>query len=49
LIDAASNVVTVTYPNNVQSAMSYDTLNRITGLATQTAVVPLVRTGFSGF
>ncbi len=36
MIDAASNVVTVTYPNNVQSAMSYDTLNRITGLATQT-------------
>jgi RHS repeat-associated protein len=33
--DAASNLATATYPNGVQSAMTYDALNRITGLATQ--------------
>ena len=34
--DPASNVTTVTYPNGVQSALQYDPLNRVTGLATQT-------------
>jgi RHS repeat-associated protein len=33
--DPASNLATATYPNGVQSAMTYDALNRITGLATQ--------------
>jgi RHS repeat-associated protein len=33
--DPASNLSTATYPNGVQSAMTYDALNRITGLATQ--------------
>ena len=33
--DDASNVATVSYPNGVQSVMTYDTLNRLTGLATQ--------------
>jgi RHS repeat-associated protein len=32
--DNASNVATVTYPNGVQSVLSYDDLNRVTGLAT---------------
>jgi RHS repeat-associated protein len=31
--DPASNVATATYPNGVQSVMTYDVLNRITGLA----------------
>ena len=31
--DPASNVTTATLPNGVQSAMTYDALNRITGLA----------------
>jgi hypothetical protein len=30
-----NNVATVNYANGVQSAMTYDALNRITGLATQ--------------
>lgn len=34
--DSASNVTTVTDPNWVQSALQYDPLNRVTGLATQT-------------
>jgi RHS repeat-associated protein len=33
--DPASNLSTATYPNGVQSVMTYDALNRITGLATQ--------------
>ena len=33
--DPASNLSTATYPNGLQSAMTYDALNRITGLATQ--------------
>jgi RHS repeat-associated protein len=33
--DPASNVAAVNYANSVQSAMNYDALNRITGLATQ--------------
>jgi YD repeat-containing protein len=33
--DPASNLSAATYPNGVQSAMTYDALNRITGLATQ--------------
>jgi YD repeat-containing protein len=32
--DTASNVASVTYPNGVQSLLSYDDLNRVTGLAT---------------
>lgn len=32
--DPASNVATVTYPNGVQSQFTYDSLNRVTGLAT---------------
>jgi RHS repeat-associated protein len=32
--DNASNVVTVKYPNGVQSTLSYDTLNRLTSLTT---------------
>jgi YD repeat-containing protein len=35
--DPASNVGQVMYRNGVQSAMTYDALNRITGLATQTS------------
>jgi RHS repeat-associated protein len=35
--DSASNVVTVTYPNGVQSTFAYDTLDRITGLSSQPA------------
>ena len=31
--DPASNLSTATYPNGVQSVMTYDALNRITGLA----------------
>jgi RHS repeat-associated protein len=31
--DPASNLATATYPNGVQSALTYDALNRITGLA----------------
>jgi RHS repeat-associated protein len=33
--DPASNLSTATYPNGVQSVMTYDALNRISGLATQ--------------
>jgi RHS repeat-associated protein len=33
--DPASNLTTATLPNGVQSAMTYDALNRVTGLATQ--------------
>ena len=33
--DPASNVANVTYPNGLQSVFSYDSLNRVTGLATQ--------------
>jgi RHS repeat-associated protein len=33
--DPANNVAAVNYPNGVQSALTYDALNRITGLATQ--------------
>jgi RHS repeat-associated protein len=33
--DPASNLTTATYPSGVQSVMTYDALNRITGLATQ--------------
>ena len=33
--DPASNLATVNYANGVQSVMTYDALNRITGLATQ--------------
>jgi RHS repeat-associated protein len=33
--DPANNVATVSYPNGVQSLMTYDALNRISGLATQ--------------
>ena len=32
--DAANNVVTVAYPNGVQSTLNYDTLNRLTSLTT---------------
>jgi RHS repeat-associated protein len=34
--DTANNVVTVTYPNGVQSTLNYDTLNRLTSLVTPT-------------
>lgn len=33
--DSANNVGTVTYPNGVQTQFQYDTLNRVTGAATQ--------------
>jgi RHS repeat-associated protein len=33
--DAASNVASATYPNSIQSILTYDQLNRISGLATQ--------------
>jgi len=33
--DPASNLTTATYANGVQSVMTYDPLNRVTGLATQ--------------
>jgi uncharacterized protein RhaS with RHS repeats len=33
--DKASNVGTVRYPNGVQSAFTYDTLNRVSGLSSQ--------------
>ncbi len=33
--DAASNLVTVAYPNHVTSTLSYDTLNRVTDLTVQ--------------
>jgi RHS repeat-associated protein len=33
--DPASNLSTATYPNGVQSVLTYDALNRISGLATQ--------------
>jgi RHS repeat-associated protein len=33
--DPANNVTTVSYANGAQSAMTYDALNRLTGLATQ--------------
>jgi YD repeat-containing protein len=33
--DPASNLATATYPNGVLSTMSYDALNRITGLSSQ--------------
>jgi YD repeat-containing protein len=35
--DSANNLGTVTYPNGVQSTFAYDTLNRVTGLSSQTA------------
>ncbi|HWB32942.1 MAG TPA: RHS repeat-associated core domain-containing protein [Acidobacteriaceae bacterium] len=35
--DAASNLVTVTYPNGLQSTLSYDAVNRMTGLGTVTS------------
>lgn len=34
--DSASNVVTVAYPNGVQSTLNYDQLNRLTSLVTPT-------------
>jgi hypothetical protein len=34
--NSASNAVTVTFPNWVQAVLQCDTLNRVTGLATQT-------------
>jgi RHS repeat-associated protein len=33
--DNANNVLSVTYPNGVQAVLQYDTLNRLTALATQ--------------
>jgi len=33
--DTANNLTSANYPNNVQSVITYDPLNRITGLATQ--------------
>jgi RHS repeat-associated protein len=33
--DSASNVATVTYPNGVETQFQYDTLNRVSALATQ--------------
>jgi YD repeat-containing protein len=33
--DPASNLATATYPNGVQGTLTYDTLNRLTGFATQ--------------
>jgi YD repeat-containing protein len=36
--DPANNLTTATYPNGLQSAMSYDALNRITGLAASSSV-----------
>ncbi len=33
--DNANTVTTVTYPNGVQAVLDYDTLNRVSGLATQ--------------
>ena len=33
--DSANNVGTVTYPNGVESVLTYDTLNRVSALATQ--------------
>jgi RHS repeat-associated protein len=35
--DTASNLVTVTYPNGLQSTIQYDSLNRLTSLASSTA------------
>jgi len=35
--DTASNLVTVTYPNKLQSAIQYDSMNRLTALNTATA------------
>ncbi len=32
--DTASNLVTVTYPNKLQSTIQYDSLNRLTSLNT---------------
>ena len=35
--DPASNLATVTYPNGLQSTITYDTLNRVTGLSNAAA------------
>ena len=33
--DSANNLATATYPNGVETTFTYDTLNRVTGLASQ--------------
>ena len=37
--DAASNLVTAAYPNNLTSTYTYDALNRLTELSTSTSPV----------
>ena len=45
--DSASNLVTVTYPNQLQSTIQYDSLNRLTSLNTATTTSSTPVAGYS--